>query len=69
MIYSLAMSTIVTVAVLLIGWRAVEISSGTVTALAALWSVELTLSALIKVTEGKEIKADSKFKNDTEGSI
>ena len=55
MIYSLFMSTFVTAAALFIGWKALELPSGTVTALCALWSIELSLGAFIKVSEGKEL--------------
>lgn len=52
----LVMSAIITFVTLAICWRAGEISSGIVTALCAIWSIELALSALIKITEGKTVE-------------
>lgn len=54
--YSLLMASFVTVAVLYICYRANEISGTVVTALCGLWSIELGLSALIKVSEGKTVQ-------------
>lgn len=68
MIYSLAMSTLVTLVALLIGWRSLELSSGTVSALCVLWSIELALGAWIKISEGKAPPKAEKTIN-TEESI
>ena len=57
-VYNLFMATVVTFATLYICYRAGDISSGTVTALCGLWSFELGLSALIKVTENKIVKKE-----------
>ena len=65
MIYTLIMASIVTFGTLFICYRAGDISSGTVTALCGLWSIELSLSAWIKVSEGKDIKK----KKDEEMSV
>ena len=56
MIYTLFMASIVTLGTLYICYRANEISAGTVTALCGLWSIELSLSAWIKVSEHKDLK-------------
>ena len=70
MVYSLAMSTIVTMVVLAIGWAVKDIPSSTVVALCGLWSIELTLSAWIKNAEEKPLEAKQKNnKTYTEESI
>lgn len=69
LIYSLVMATVITFGALLIGWRAVDISSGTVAALCGLWSIELGLSAFVKISEGKTLPKSTKTTNDTEESI
>lgn len=61
MIYNLVMATIVTLAALYISYLAREISGSVVTPLCVLWSIELSLSAWIKITEGKEIKAEKQI--------
>lgn len=63
-LYSLLMATFVTGAVLYISYRAGEISGTVVTALCGLWSIELTLGAIIKVSEGKEVKKPKKDEED-----
>lgn len=57
-IYNLIMATIVTLVTLYISYLAREISGSVVTPLCALWGVEFSLSAWIKITEGKEIKPE-----------
>lgn len=61
MIYNLIMATIVTLAALYISYLAREISGSVVAPLCALWSIELSLSAWIKITEGKEIKTEKQI--------
>lgn len=61
MIYNLIMATIVTLAALYISYLARDISGSVVTPLCALWSIELSLSAWIKITEGKEIKIEKQI--------
>jgi len=56
MIYVLIMASIVTFGTLYICYRAGEISGAVVTALCGLWSIELSLSAWIKVSEGKTVE-------------
>jgi len=63
MIYTLFMATVVTLSVLFICYRAGEISGTVVSALCALWSLELLLGAYIKVAEGK---TTAKKKEETE---
>ena len=58
MIYNLIMATIVTLATLYICYLSKEITGSVVTPLCALWSIELSLSAWIKIAEGKEIKIE-----------
>ena len=58
MVYNLAMATIVTLATLYICYLSKEITGSVVTPLCALWSIELSLSAWIKIAEGKEIKIE-----------
>ena len=56
--YSLLMASIVTAGTLYICYRANEISGAIVTALCGLWSIELGLGALIKVSENKDVKKE-----------
>lgn len=54
MIYTLIMGTIVTLAALFICYLMREINGSVLTPLCALWSIELSLSAWIKITEKKD---------------
>ena len=56
MIYSLIMATVVTVGALYICYKSNEITGSVITPLCGLWSIEFSLSAWIKIAEGKEIK-------------
>lgn len=61
MVYNLAMATIVTLATLYICYLSRDITGSVVTPLCALWSIELSLSAWIKITEGREVKIEKKI--------
>ena len=54
MIYSLIMATITTLGALYICYKANEITGAVITPLCGLWSIELSLSAWIKIAEEKE---------------
>lgn len=64
LLWCLIMGTVLTLGVLVVAWHVMELPEGSVAALAALWSVELVLSAIIK--NGDKKSADN---DDTEGSI
>lgn len=68
LVWCLLMGAFLTAGVLAVAWHTGGITDGQVESLRRLWSIELILSAVLKLWESKP-KNNSKNKSKSEGSI